>query len=171
MPADEEEALVRAAAGGDSAAFERIYQRYARPLYAYALGRLGDHGEAEDLVQDAFLALARLGAGFRARPSLAAFLFRVVRNRVLSRHRDRRPGVELPDLAGPAPAPEQAMALNEALAALPGEQREALLLALVHGLSYDEIAATMGTALGTVRSRIARARLRLHAVLGPGGSQ
>lgn len=188
-PADELElALVARSQKGDVAAFNALVERYQGLAYALALRMLGDPDAAADVTQDAFLAAFRAikscrGASFRA------WLLRIVSNACYDvfRSRGRQPTSSLDELldndsigdaATPAALvdsswdPERAVLRAEVIAAiqgallqLPGDQRLAVILSDVHGLPYDEIARIMDSPLGTVKSRIARARAHLRTIL------
>jgi len=180
---------VRRAAAGDEAAFEALVLRHQRALYNLSFRLLGDRPEAEDAVQEAFLRAWRALPRFRGDASFRTWLtgiaINVCRNRLCSAdarrrrataslvRRDPETGLEsalpLPD---PAPDPETRTragetraALGRALAALSAEHREVILLREVNGLEYGELAAVLGCALGTVKSRIARARGALREAL------
>jgi RNA polymerase sigma-70 factor, ECF subfamily len=160
---------------GDVAAVSVLYEAHGRTAYGLALKIVRDPAEAEDVVQDAFVAVVKRADQYHsARGSVAAWLITAVRNLALdrSRRRTRRHHIveaglrhEEPD----APAdPETSLGefqgharMREALSALPPAQRETLEIAFFEGLSYPEIAAREGVPLGTVKSRAARA---LHAL-------
>ncbi|MDW7981644.1 MAG: RNA polymerase sigma factor [Thermomicrobium sp.] len=167
--------LVAAARRGDHDAFSELVRRYRRLVFAVAYRLLGDPYLAEDVTQEAFVrayvALDRFrGASFRA------WVLRIAHNaaldhlRAASRHRhvplEQAP--DQPEPFGPPAALEYggaAAALEAALAALPPDQRAVVLLADVEGLPYEEIAEVLQVPLGTVKSRLARARVRLRSLL------
>ena len=144
-------------------------------LYRYAVGITGDRDEAEDLVHDVFEALLRRPRAIRARDNERAYLLTMLRHRHVDalRVRRRRPQVELdrpgeePEARageGPAARAEQRDVLD-AVARLALHHREALVAVDVAGLSYDEAAAFLGVPVGTVMSRLHRARTRVVAAL------
>jgi len=172
---DSDASLVAAAQAGDQEAFAALVERYQGLVFAVCYRLLGDRDAAEDIAQDAFvrayLALDRFrGTNFRA------WVLRIAHNaaldylRSLSRHRqvplDRAPE-ERVELESPSPVEQGGLvaALEAALAALPPEQRAVVLLVDVEGLPYEEVAAVLGVPVGTVKSRLARARVRLRALL------
>ena len=163
-----DERLVRAAVGGDGEAFLEIYDRHAAGIYGYALRRLRDPSRAEDLVQDVFLALLRTGSGYRARAPLHAYLYRIAHNRVLNVFRDARPESELTEMPQMPPRHDDIVDVRTALARLPVEFREPILLATYEDLSYQEIASVLGCPIGTVRSRISRGKRMMAADLSKG---
>lgn len=160
---------------GDVTAVSVLYEAHGRTAYGLALKIVRDSAEAEDVVQDAFVAVVKRAHQYHpARGSVAAWLITAVRNLALdrSRGRTRRQHIveaELRHEEVDAPAdPERALGdvraharMLEALNALPTAQRETLEIAFFEGLSYPEIAAREGVPLGTVKSRAARA---LHAL-------
>jgi RNA polymerase sigma-70 factor, ECF subfamily len=146
-------------------------------LRAFAISLTGNVDQADDLVQEAILrGLANIEK-FTPGTSMRAWLFTILRNQFHTAYRKRRREVEDPDgvMAGRlSTAPEQSGHLDledlkTALAKLPLEQREALLLVAAEGLSYEETAAICGTAVGTIKSRINRARHRLAELVGVSG--
>ncbi|MEZ0171816.1 sigma-70 family RNA polymerase sigma factor [Microvirga sp. TS319] len=142
-------------------------------LRAFAISLSGQVDKADDLVQDTLLrALANLHR-FERGTNLNAWLFTILRNLFHSEYRKRRREVEDPDgsYAGRLKIqPEQGSHLDfedfrTALAQLPSDQREALLLVGASGFSYEEAASICGCAVGTIKSRVNRARLRLATIL------
>jgi RNA polymerase sigma-70 factor, ECF subfamily len=142
-------------------------------LRAFAISLTGQVDKADDLVQDTLLrALSNLHR-FEPGTNLNAWLFTILRNLFHSEYRKRRREVEDPDgsFAGRLKVqPEQGVHLDfedfrAALAQLPSDQREALLLVGASGFSYEETAEICGCAIGTIKSRVNRARIRLAAIL------
>jgi RNA polymerase sigma-70 factor, ECF subfamily len=138
-------------------------------LRAFALSLTGRSEQADDLVQDTILrGLANLDR-FEPGTNLQAWLFTILRNQFHSIHRKRRREVADPEgliAARLSCPPEQSgrldfQDLRSALAKLPVEQREAVLLVGAEGLSYEEAASICGVAVGTIKSRVNRARARL----------
>lgn len=189
-PDDALDAVVAAARGGSVAAFNTLVGAYQAAAYHVAYRILGDGELAADATQDAVLAAYRAIGKFRG-ASFRVWLLRIVTNQCLDalRARRRRPSISLDALvAAPghdAPAGsdglpladaawdpvalaeqhELSAALQRGLATLPEDQRVAVVLSDVEGLSYEEIAAVTGANLGTVKSRIARGRGRLRDFL------
>lgn len=181
----EDEALVKQAQEGDLNAFNALVGRYQRLAYNVAYRVTGDPDLAADATQEAFLAAYRslhtFGGG-----SFKAWLLRIVTNKcydILRYHR-RRPTASLdallvdphnPDAPLRREAPERpderleqlelAEVLQAAIMKLPEDQRVTLVLADVHGFSYEEIARITGVQLGTVKSRLSRARRKLRDIL------
>jgi RNA polymerase sigma-70 factor, ECF subfamily len=178
-PTDAE--LLRAHVDGDPGAFAELVRRHRDRLWAVALRTIGDREEAADAVQDALLSAYRGAARFRGDSAVTTWLHRIVVNACLDRIRRRQahPTVPLPDgsrtedstPAGPEPAApvqdhDTALVVRQALAALPAEQRAALVLVDVQGYAVAEAAEILGVAEGTIKSRCARGRARLAIALG-----
>jgi RNA polymerase sigma-70 factor (ECF subfamily) len=174
--------LVQRAQSGNSRAFETLLRRHERAMFGTALRLLGRPGDAEDAVQEAFIAAWRRLPEFRGDAKFSTWLYRIVTNRSLNELRRRKPAASLDDEDdGPVPAalvltggPERqaeqsalVAALQSALAGLPEPLRVCWLLREVDRRSYDEIAAIVGIPEPTVRGRIARARTRLAEVMSP----
>ena len=148
-------------------------------LRAFAISLCGNVDRADDLVQEALLrALANLSS-FEPGTNMSAWLFTILRNLFRSEYRKRRREVE--DVDGSYAeqltfSPEQSTRLEinefrEALKALPPEQREALILVGASGFSYEEAARICGCAVGTIKSRVNRARTRLGEMLAIQGAE
>jgi RNA polymerase sigma-70 factor (ECF subfamily) len=176
----DEQALVDAARRGDVPAFNDLVLRYQSRAYNVAFRILGQAEAAEDATQEAFLSAYRAIGAFRG-GSFQTWLLRIVTNKCLDqlRTRKRRPTLALdallvePEylsyLAGPAESPHQAVerqalaqVLQTAILALPPGQRTVVVLADVQGLTYAEVAEVLGISLGTVKSRLSRARACLR---------
>ncbi|WP_227870426.1 MULTISPECIES: RNA polymerase sigma factor [Streptomyces] len=162
--------LVVRASEGDDDAFELLVRRHSPVLLRLATRLLGDRADAEDAVQDAFVNAWRRLPEFRRQSAFLTWMYRIVTNRCLNVLRSRRPTSDLDAVAEPQ-APEHqasptraaesaaaAAAMSRALAGLSAEQRACWVLRELHGLSYDEIAGTVGITHQAVRGRIYRAR-------------
>lgn len=173
-------ALVRAAQSGDQAAFAEIVKRYQRRVYRVAYGLTRSHEDSDDLAQEAFVRAWKALARFRVGEPLFPWLARIVTNLAYSlfRHRRRRPETSIEPLveagmqwgteddpAGHAADRERAAHLGEAFEELSEDHRAVLVLRVVEGLSYDEIASALEVAPGTVMSRLSRARAELKSRL------
>ncbi|MBV9504516.1 MAG: RNA polymerase sigma factor [Acidobacteriia bacterium] len=182
VPETDAELLVRSRQG-DESAFLLLYRRLESPLYRFALNMTGSPASAEDITQEAFLALLREDCGYQPeRGTLSAYLFGIARKLVL-RHQDRnRPYVELelgdtewqyPErAAGPDPMREilerEALELlRRAVVSLPRRYREVVVLCDLQEIDYAEAADLLGCPVGTVRSRLHRARALLLEKLQP----
>jgi RNA polymerase sigma-70 factor (ECF subfamily) len=171
--------LLRDIGAGDVSAIGELYDRYAAVLFPFTLRIVRSRSEAEDVVHDAFVIVAERAAQYAPdRGSVVAWLVTLVRNLSIdrTRRRDRRgalarevlvhepvPPVNTPE-AMTADAAERAK-IRRALASLPEAQRTTLEFAFFEGLTYPEIAARQDVALGTVKSRAARALGALREAL------
>ncbi len=172
-PKDDRE-LVAAAREGDIAAFEQLVRGHADAVYGHALRFFGEPQAAEDVVQEVFVKVYRSLGSFDERSAFSTWLFRITRNVCLDMFRagKRRPvPVDPVDLvAGLSPDHAQmvvdAAAVEGAMRALQPEDREALGAVTLFDLSYAEAAAELGIPVGTVKSRVFRARRTLLATLG-----
>jgi RNA polymerase sigma-70 factor (ECF subfamily) len=170
--------LVAAAALGDEDAFASLVRLHADAVYGHALRFFGDKQAAEDATQEVFIKVFRTIASFDGRAKLSTWLYRVTRNVCLDMVRAGRhtPQPMDPATFEPLPAPDFAddvvfsAALAQAMATLPPEDRDALGAVTLFGLSYQEAADTLAVPVGTVKSRVFRARRALAAMLiGPEG--
>lgn len=182
-----EQELVLAARRGDDAAFEELVRAYEKKVYHLSLRMCGDPDDALEIAQEAFLSAWRGLKFFRGDSSFSTWLYRLTSNAAIDYlRRKRRQGegsvslndedafVEPPD-PGPSPqrhAENQELreALSLGLRALSAEHRQVLLLRELQGLSYEEIAGALELDLGTVKSRIARARDKLRKYLTQSGN-
>lgn len=182
MKVDPDRELVERARAGERAAFDLLVARYQRRLLRLVLRLLRDPAEAEDVVQEAFLKAFRALPRFRGEAAFYTWLYRIAlngaRNAILRRRqRGASHGVAPSQLPAPVPeigTPESMLlskqvmlAIDAALEALPLELRTAIVLREIEGLSYEEIAEIMECPLGTVRSRIFRAREAIARRLRP----
>jgi RNA polymerase sigma-70 factor (ECF subfamily) len=169
--------LARVAAGDEDACAELV-EGHQRMVYQLALHLLGDHNEALDVSQEVFLRVFRTIHAFRGQSSLRTWMYRIVVNQASNRqrwwrrrHRSAQISLEdhirahgeVPDptMAGPDRVlgrKELAGQIWAALGELPFDQRTAIVLREIDGLSYEEIAFSLGVAVGTVKSRLARGR-------------
>ena len=178
--ADDDRHLAERHRYGDPQAFEEVYQRFSTMVYNLALRLSGQPDEAEDLTQEVFLRIHRHLGRFRGRSTLKTWVYRVTLNHCRSRLGRRKlptqplaeetgEGVPLPDRRrGPedrALAQDAARRVARALLGVKPVFREAVVLRDLEGLGYEEIAGVLGVRIGTVRSRIARGRDQLRAVL------
>ncbi len=175
-----EEELISRSKEGDLDCFNRLVEFYEREVYNLALRMLGNTQAAEDATQDTFLSAYRGIKGFRG-GSFKAWLLRIAANscRDQLRRSRRRPFTSLdaleedmPQLAHPGESPEDyalrmglASEIEKGLASLPEDQRLAVILCDIQGLSYEEVSQVMGGSLGTVKSRLSRGRARLRDYL------
>lgn len=146
---------------------KQAFDEYSDSVFRFAWRLTRSADLAEDITQECFLALLRTPARFDpARGSLKSYLFAIARNLARNHYRDDVPEAPLPDLVV-QPSPDLAVAVAEAIATLPPLQREALLLFEYEGFTLEEIAEIVGADIGTVKSRLHRARERLKCALAP----
>jgi RNA polymerase sigma-70 factor (ECF subfamily) len=166
--------LIARVGEGDAGAFELLNRRYARPVFALALRRLGDRGRAEDAVQETFASVWRSARSYRQeRGPGAPWLYAVARNAIVDRRRTLgEPPAEAVDEAAKDPGPPEraeaswtAWRVHRALAELPDNERRLIELAYWGGLSQSEIAQFLNIPLGTVKTRTRGALARLADML------
>jgi RNA polymerase sigma-70 factor (ECF subfamily) len=180
--------LLRRMRAGDQAAMAALYQRHQNALYRFALLRSGSPDTAADIVQDIFIALIEGKLAFDpTRGALSSFLFGVARNFMLKRDDAQRryvsnhnsanadeDGSWEHDIADQNPTPletmladQRAEGLRAALVKIAPHYRDVLILYEMHDMSYVEIANVCNIDIGTVRSRLSRARSKLISFLSP----
>ena len=178
------EELVRSAAGGDAEAFAQLVAMHEKRVYALALRITGDREDAEDAAQEAFLSAWKGLPNFRGEAGFSTWLYRLTSNAAidcLRRDRRQRAAVSLDggetEVPDPAPTPQEraeSESLREAvqwgLGELTPGHREVLTLREFQELSYEEIAQQLDLDLGTVKSRISRARTTLRKILVKSGN-
>jgi len=180
-----EAALVQRCAAGDEAACADLVAEHQRMVVQLAVNLLGDRDEALDLSQEVFLRVFRTIHRFRGQSSLRTWIYRIAVNQARNRHRfwrrrhradqvslDQHIAMHGEFLSGGDSGPDRMLAQKElartlqtALDRLPFDQRTAIVLREIDGLSYEEIAYSLGVAVGTVKSRLTRARQALRSEL------
>ena len=180
-PLPDEAAVIERAAAGDRTAFTQLMEHYQGACYGLAWRLLSDADQAADATQDAFVHAYRAIGSYRG-GVFRSWLLRITANASydILRRAQRRPSSPLPDPEEGAPELPDAAAvdpvdeatrselyrhLERALARLPPDQRTAVVLCDVYGMDYNEVAAMTSSALGTVKSRIHRGRLRLRELM------
>src|SRR5256885_3732186 len=168
--------LLERAAAGDEAAFTSLYRRRQGAVYRFALHMSGRRSVAEEVTQEVFLAVIRDAGKFDAsRGSALSYLYGIARNQVVRRLERDRPYVALAeeleadsarwtapeDTLGDLTRNETIESIRQAVLALPSSFREVVVLCDLHEMSYNEAASALGCAVGTVRSRLHRARAML----------
>ena len=185
---NEEQQWIDAARRGDQAAFEQLVRRYEKRVFALTGRMCRNPSDAEEAAQETFLAAWQGLPFFRGEASFATWLYRLASNACVDllrregRHQtgagisldDEESGFDPPD---PAPSPhalaeraELRQQIEAALAELPPEYRQVLILRELHQRTYDEIAEICSLDLGTVKSRISRGRKRLRKILLESGN-
>ena len=185
MTREQEAAIVRKVLGGDANAFETLVLEYEKNVYNIALRMTGNSEDAADMTQEAFIKAYNSLQAFRGDSKFSVWLYRIVSNVCLDflRSKNRRPTVSLSvedddgedtqlDVADESQSPELLLdrkltrdSVRRGLDSLPPDYRQILLLREMQGLSYDEIAQALGLEVGTVKSRIFRARKKLCTFL------
>jgi RNA polymerase sigma-70 factor (ECF subfamily) len=180
----DEKALIDAARQGDVGSFNQLVLSYQSMVYNFAYRILGDRHAAADATQDAFISAFKAIGKFRG-GAFKAWLLRIVTNACYDqlRRKQRQPSTSLDALLVLEPAPTQSLtdsrespeeytvrqdlsrAIQVGIETLPPEQRITLVLADVQGFSYQEIAGVTGVSLGTVKSRLSRARGKMRDFL------
>ncbi len=170
--------LARGAARGDMAAFEEIYNRHHRRVYSICLRMLQNTSEAEDLTQDVFIQLYRKIGSFRGDSAFTTWLHRMTVNQVLMHFRKRTVKFEKTTEEGETPVqivsgsanPERMrivdkIALDNAIEQLPAGYKNVFVLHDVEGFEHEEVARILGCSVGTSKSQLHKARLKLQKLL------
>ena len=185
----EEATLIANAKRGDLAAFDALVLRHQQEVFAVAMRMLGDRDEAQDVAQDAFVRAYRSIGAFRGQAKLSTWLVTITMNLCRNRRRwwarrrriivasldapiDTEEGTLGHEVADPSPSPalvaerrERQQQLTGALQLLNEDERSIVVLRDIQGYAYEEIADMLRCRIGTVKSRLSRARLRLRALL------
>ncbi len=175
---DSDYALAQRAATGDMTAFEELFRRHNRRVYALCLRMAGNPTEAEDLAQEAFIQLFRKIGSFRGESAFTTWLHRLTVNQVLMHFRkksvkleqtsddDETPTPIVVGTANPNAMPVvDRIALEKAIAQLPPGYRTVFILHDVEGHEHEEIARMLGCSVGTSKSQLHKARLKLRGLL------
>ena len=169
-----EDHVIASVLAGDTSEFRKLVEQFHQPVFRFARNLIGDEHDAEDITQEVFLAAFDHLASYNAkRASLLTWLLTISRNRCVNYLKRKRPEIDAEIIANTRRAAshdESARSefwcrLDEALDALPIEQKTAFVLSEIEGLPYADIAHIEKTTLGTVKSRIHRAKQRLRAVM------
>src|SRR5262245_52716712 len=183
----EEALFVARLQANEDAAYDELVRTYSASLFHVAYRMLGDSAEASDAVQEIFLKVFRNIGGFKGEAALKTWVFRIGFSEILNRlrwwrrrHRfatmslDEQPNGSSAGLSLPSPSPspeqllqskEQETAIQQALGRISKDHRSIIVLRDIEGFSYNEIADVLGVSIGTVKSRLARARSDLKKSL------
>ncbi|AKT38132.1 sigma-70 family RNA polymerase sigma factor [Chondromyces crocatus] len=185
MDDETDAALLAAARAGDDAALEALLQRHQAQVYRFGMKMCRDPEDAQDVLQETLLAMARGVRDFRGTSSLSTWLYTIARSFCLKKRRrskfapdehslDTDAAPEASRLADPSRAPDEALAgkqiehaLERAIGALDPMYREVLLLRDVEGLTAPEVAEVLGLSTQAVKSRLHRARLSVRESIAP----
>src|SRR5690349_9299156 len=178
IPAASDHALAQSAAQGDMSAFEELYKRHHRRVYSLCLRMTQNVSEAEDLAQEAFVRLFRKIGSFRGESAFTTWLHRLTVNQVLMHFRKRSVRDEKTTEEGETPVQVvrgtenpnsmpvmDRIALENALKQLPPGYRTVFVLHDVEGHEHEEIAKMLGVAVGTSKSQLHKARMKLRKIL------
>lgn len=170
--------LVKLAAGGNLVAFELLYRRYYRRTFSLALRMTGSQAEAEDLTQEVFIQLFRKIGSFRGDSAFSTWLHRLTVNQVLMHFRKRSfrnektsENGEMPEqtVSGSANPAKMAVidriALKNAINGLPKGYKSVFVLHDIEGFEHEEVARILGISIGTSKSQLHKARLKLRSLL------
>jgi RNA polymerase sigma-70 factor (ECF subfamily) len=170
--------LAQAAAAGDMQAFEQLYQRHSRRVYSLCLRMTGNVSEAEDLTQEVFIQLFRKIGSFRGESAFTTWLHRLTVNQVLMHFRKRSVKLEQTTDEGDTPVQivrgtenpnampvVDRIALDKAIKQLPPGYRTVFILHDIEGHEHEEIARMLGCSVGTSKSQLHKARMKLRDLL------
>ena len=176
--------LAQASAAGDMFAFESLYERHHRRVYSLCLRMIANATEAEDLAQEVFVQLFKKAGSFRGESAFSTWLHRLTVNHVLMHFRKK--GVKLEQTtaegeigeiqdylqsASERPRFIDRIALDKAISDLPPGYRTVFVLHDVEGFEHEEVARLLGVSVGTSKSQLHKARMRLRELLNKGKSQ
>lgn len=168
--------LARRVAEGDLRAFEMLYNRHSRRVYSLCLRMTSNQTEAEDLTQEVFIQLYRRIGSYRGEAAFTTWLHRLTVNQVLMRFRKRNVRFETTTEDGELPVVAECgipksmpivdqIALDKAISQLPTGYRTVFLLHDVEGYEHEEVARMLGITVGTSKSQLHKARLKLRKIL------
>jgi len=164
----EDEQAMQQVRDGEIGKLELLFDRHHRALYHYFLHLTGNRAASEDLVQEVFFRILKYRQTYRTETSFRAWMFQIGRHAYVDHTRRQKGEVALPEgapeMGAPGPAPDRQMEnteetalLRRALAALPSEKREVIVMSRFLELRYEEIAAVLKCEVGTVKVRVNRA--------------
>lgn len=163
----EDQQIMQEVRGGDVGKLELLFERHHRALFRYFARLTGDRAASEDLVQEVFLRILKYRRSYQPVTPFRAWLYQIARNAWMDQAGRRKGEVALPDEAeiGSAEIPadrrlqgkQESALLRRALAALPREKREVLVMSRFQDLKYEEIASVLNCEVGTVKVRVYRA--------------
>ncbi len=169
-----DEQLMLEYTAGNVAAFESLYARYREPLYRFILGRVRNPAAANDLYQGSWEKIIKARRSYREEVPFKAWMYRIARNHMVDHFRRAPPPADgtTEELADAAARPDEllehaqaAVVLKRAIAQLPDEQQEAILLKLEGGLGLHEIASITGVSSETAKSRLRYALAKLRPLV------
>lgn len=173
LTATDEDLMLRYGAG-DLPSFRELYRRHSQGLYRFVAWRAPRRAWVDEIVQDAWASLHAARAGYQPQAAFRTYLYQIARNRLLDllRQRQGQEHAEAVELVDEGASPQQSLEqkqqharLHAAIAALPVEQKEALVLQQFSGMSIQDIAVVTGAEAETVKSRLRYAMQKLRAQL------
>jgi RNA polymerase sigma-70 factor (ECF subfamily) len=174
VSADEREAI-EACRRGERAAFDLLVERYQRDVYRLCYRYLGNHEDANDMAQEAFLKAWRGLGSFRGDSAFSTWIYRIAVNTCLNFRSSRKPAAaeepsdSLPDHRPSAPermlGRERERQVRAAIARLPDKQRATLILKVYHELTHEEVARVLGSTVGTVKANLFHAVSNLRRLV------
>ena len=174
-PREEDREAIEASQRGDREAFDRLVERYQRDVYRLCYRYVNDHHDASDLAQEAFLKAYRAIGRFRGDSAFATWLYRIAVNTCLNFRAARKLPSEpleddVPDRGRGVVArledEELSQQVREAVSRLPEKQRATLILKIYHDLTHEEVAAILGSSVGTVKANLFHALGNLRKAMG-----
>lgn len=161
--------LVARVAGEDEDAFRTLYERFSDRVFRYAFTLLRNQHLAEEVAQEAMIAVWKNAGRFAGRSKVSTWIFGIARNKAFDLARKEKRGDRLPDTPRVSPDPGPGLVrqrqVEGAMRELPEAQREVVFLTFYEGLSYGEIAGMLGIPEGTVKSRMFHAKRKLAEAL------
>jgi RNA polymerase sigma-70 factor (ECF subfamily) len=179
-PREDEREAIEACQRGDREAFDGLVQRYEKDVYRLCFRYVNNHHDASDLAQEVFLKAYRAIGRFRGESSFSTWLYRIAVNACLNFRAARRPPMdELPEtladgskgVVARMETDERARQVRDAVRRLPDKQRATLILKIYQELTHEEVAAILGSSVGTVKANVFHALANLRKMLGAPASE
>jgi RNA polymerase sigma-70 factor (ECF subfamily) len=178
-PREDDREAIAAAQAGDREAFDRLVERYQRDVYRLCYRYVNDHHDASDLAQEAFLKAYKAIGRFRGDSAFSTWLYRIAVNTCLNFRATRKLPTgpleeDVPDRGRGVVArledEELSAQVREAVSRLPEKQRATLILKIYHDLTHEEVAAILGSSVGTVKANLFHALGNLRKAMGRGAA-
>jgi RNA polymerase sigma-70 factor (ECF subfamily) len=178
LPREAEREAIEACRRGEREAFDRLVVRYQRDVYRLCYRYVNNHEDANDLAQEAFLKAWKAIRRFRGESAFSTWLYRIAVNACLSFRAARRPATQdlpealrdpLPGAAALVERGDEARRVRSAVQRLPAKQRATLILKVYHELTHEEVAAVLGSTVGTVKANLFHALGNLRRLMAEEG--